>query len=142
MKQEIIKHCCELIDRLTIFVMQNCKFNIMTRGEFAMMKMFCDAEKIGEHLTITQISGLIDVSKAAVSQMVSNLEKKEWVIRKNDNDDKRRIYICVTDDGKKAYEEQLGGIGENLKQCFNGVTESELVNLSNSLEVIESKIKK
>jgi DNA-binding MarR family transcriptional regulator len=44
----------------------------------------------------------LSVSKAAVSQMLGSLEKRGFILRETDRDNRRRIIITVTKKGKSS----------------------------------------
>lgn len=58
------------------------------------------------------ICGGMNVSSARIAQTLNNIEKKGWITRRIDTNDRRRIIISLTPDGRDAaekhYQEVLG----------------------------------
>ena len=58
-----------------------------------------------ENCCISDIAKSIRVTKGAVSQMVKKLEKKEYLIKLDDSDNRARVIVQLTQKGAKAFEE-------------------------------------
>ena len=50
------------------------------------------------------ICGGMNVSSARIAQTLNNIEKKGWITRRIDTNDRRRIIISLTPEGKNAAE--------------------------------------
>lgn len=141
-KKELIKKSCVLADYLTMRLIKSCSFDGITHSEFMMLRMIVSSEDFDEKLTVTLISEQIHISKAAVSQMITQLEGKNWIYKKQDENDKRQIYVCPTAEGRKAYERQLEIIGHSLQESFAELTVSDMERLCDVLETLASKVRK
>ena len=66
----------------------------------------CGAENCGAAAQTTHhaLHETLSVSKAAVSQMLSSLEKRGFIRRETDRDNRRKIIITVTKKGKSALD--------------------------------------
>lgn len=72
--------------------------------------------------TMSEVANKLNVTQGAVTQMATRLEKKGYVIRHKDNQDKRVTTISLTEKGKILCEEHIafdkkehGEISERLK---------------------------
>ncbi len=57
--------------------------------------------------TMSEIAGELTVTHGAVSQTARRLEKKGYILRRQDAGDRRQIVVVLTDKGKEFYQRQL-----------------------------------
>ena len=76
----------------------------------------------------------LDISPAAVSELVSKLEKDEYVTREVDQSDKRATLIKLTDLGKARAAELADERNERFSKAFAALTEKEKEQLLKLLE--------
>jgi len=64
-------------------------------------------DQIGDHpeMNITELAGLIGVTKGAISQTVKKLESKGVVTRYKRAENEKEVFLKFTDIGKKIYKE-------------------------------------
>jgi DNA-binding MarR family transcriptional regulator len=72
---------------------------------FMLMNIYMNEEGKGCSLSASQLSRRQRISRPAVSQAVAVLEKKGFVRRETDKDDRRKVWIRLTDEGRKAVTE-------------------------------------
>jgi DNA-binding MarR family transcriptional regulator len=83
------------------------------------------------------------VSKAAVSQTLGGLEKKGYVEREIDRDNRRKIVITLTDTGKSALEnstDALDKLAVSLIDRFGEAKTATLISLVNSFAELVEKL--
>ena len=73
--------------------------------------------------------------------MITQLENKNWVSRKTDENDKRLVYVCLTPAGRAMYESQLEVIGHSMLEIFSEVREDDMKKLYEVLEIISAKVR-
>ena len=76
----------------------------------------------------------LDISPAAVSELVSKLEKDEYVTREVDQSDKRATIIKLTDLGKARAAELADERNERFAKAFTALTDKEKDQLLKLLE--------
>ena len=76
----------------------------------------------------------LDISPAAVSELVSKLEKDEYVTREVDQSDKRATLIKLTDLGKARAAELADERNERFSKAFTALTDKEKEQLLKLLE--------
>lgn len=76
----------------------------------------CFCEEKGA--AVSDIQQDLFVSKSAVSQTLNNLEKKGYIIRTIDTDDRRKITVTLTPEGKKVLAEAQCGYDESIDQVL------------------------
>ncbi len=85
--------------------------------------------------TATQIADLLMVSRPSVTQKINELVKKGYVIRKQDENDKRIYYLYINEE---TYSEEVGGKLEAkiAKELLNRYSKEDLNKLCDTLSVI------
>ena len=73
-------------------------------------------------------------------KMMKALKKKNLVKSISDTTDKRKSYIVLTDEGRKAYENQRKVIIRNLQECFRDVDEADLKMFCDKLTKVAEQI--
>ena len=81
----------------------------------------------------------LDVSPAAVSELVSKLERDEYVKREIDPDDKRATLIKLTDLGKARAAELADERNERFSKAFTALTDKEKDQLLKLLEKLTAE---
>lgn len=60
-----------------------------------------------EHITMSEMAERLNVTRGAVTQIANRLEKKGYVVRTKDHDDKRQTTIVLTKKGKAFCAEHI-----------------------------------
>lgn len=77
-----------------------------------------------------EIAQQLCVSRPAVSQMLSSLEGKGYIVRRIDPMDRRRITVVSTEEGKRALEESQQCYDEAVDQFLASISREELETLT------------
>ena len=77
-------------------------------------------------LTSRELATLMNVSSPAISRTVKGLVQKEWLIQEDDPDDRRNIFLKLSDEGKKNYERAIQHMENSMKIIFDEFTEEEI----------------
>lgn len=115
-----------LRDRLITSTMKMNKAhrNIMN-GKISPMEM-CTLEMLDrvrreypdrKGVKVSEIAKKLKISMPQVSRMLNTMEKKEYILRVMDPDDRRNVYVSITDKGI----EQRNSIRDNLNDCLNTI---------------------
>ena len=81
----------------------------------------------------------LDISPAAVSELVSKLEKDEYVTREVDQSDKRATLIKLTEKGKARAAELADERNERFSKAFTALTDKEKDQLLKLLEKLTAE---
>lgn len=87
-------------------------------------------------LKICDIINKILGTSGNITVVIKNLEKGGLVKKCNDPEDKRVIYICITEKGKKIIENMFPKHLENINNIFSVLTDEEketLISISKKL---------
>ena len=140
MKEEMFLQCWEIVSRIKLWFLSKYPFEGMSRGDYMMLNLLTQSANDGKMMTVTMMSDILKVSKAAISQSIKALKKKNWVKSISDTTDKRKSYIVLTDEGRKAYEKQRKVIIRNLQECFSDVDEADLKMFCDKLTKVAEQI--
>lgn len=89
------------------------------------LDILCLLARLDTMKTEKEIAALRCLSKAHVSKSIENLKEKGYIAAEEGKEDRRRLYLHVTEEGKKAAE-SIGSIRNRiLDNLYDGITEEE-----------------
>ncbi|HVJ49272.1 MarR family winged helix-turn-helix transcriptional regulator [Desulfitobacterium sp.] len=86
----------------------------MPRSEIKMLNMIKLNTSETEEVTISILSELLEISKPAVSQMINVLEDKGYVERMTTKNDRRIVYVRLTECGEQRLVKELQAVRISL----------------------------
>ena len=100
--------------------------------EFSVMEfLYSKGEK-----SIQEIRDRILLASGSATYVVDNLERKEYVRRIVNQNDRRVTYIKLTETGKDLINDIFPTHKKNTKEIFNDLTNEELITLKEILKKI------
>ena len=102
-------------------------------SELSVLSIICENEKIQKKVNVTEIANELKISKSAVSQSISKLEKKGYVKRKINLFDKKINYISLTEDAIQKYEIKHKEYENAIFKVLNEMGEKDSEELSRLL---------
>ena len=100
--------------------------------EFSVMEfLYSKGEK-----SIQEIRDRILLASGSATYVVDNLERKEYVSRIVNQNDRRVTYIKLTEAGKNLINDIFPTHKKNTKKIFNDLTNEELITLKEILKKI------
>lgn len=103
--------------------------------EFAVLEVLYNR---GEH-TIQRIKERILIASSSTTYVVTNLEKKGYIQRRQDPKDKRVSYASLTDKGQIFMEKIFPKHADAIASVFSDLTEEELESLQKVLKRISTQ---
>jgi DNA-binding MarR family transcriptional regulator len=98
----------------------------LTRSEYELLVMLVinlDGDK--KALSVTEISGLLQITPAGVTHLINPLEGAGYIERLQDPNDRRIVLIGLTDKGTKVAESLISEVQENLIGLINHLGEED-----------------
>jgi DNA-binding MarR family transcriptional regulator len=83
---------------------------------------------------MTEIAGKLDITLGTLTIAINHLVKKEYVIRKRSDIDRRIVYISLTKKGELAYRIHQKFHQDMINECVKELSESEKKILIQSLK--------
>jgi MarR family 2-MHQ and catechol resistance regulon transcriptional repressor len=78
-------------------------------------------------LTIQDIGLKINMTSGTMTYVIDKLEKKDYIKRVRCSEDRRRIYIELTEEGKSFWDETIAVHTNHLKEFFGHIEEEEML---------------
>lgn len=120
----------------------SCRFyallpNNITPTQFVILKIISDSNKC----KAADIAHVLDISPAAATNMVERLYKNEWIKRTRSEEDRRIVWLELTEEGKNLLMEIENKKYNLLLEEFKSITNEELIMLSQVFGKILAKLK-
>ncbi len=106
------------------------KGNLST-GEYLVLR---NVSKDDGYLKASELSEILELSRPSITRILNDLEKRNYITRMIDKDDRRNINIELTDEGRKALEQANGRILAVAERIVDSLGESDTDKL---IELVE-----
>ena len=98
-------------------------------------------EKFGTQ--VTKIAPRMGMEPNSLSRLLKSLEKKELIFKRKDTKDKRKVYICLTENGLKLRNiaaERLFSLEKSIKDKISSTDLSAFYKVNDAIsEIIETE---
>ncbi|MDT0698470.1 MarR family winged helix-turn-helix transcriptional regulator [Staphylococcus chromogenes] len=122
-------------DMLDKLIHKDIKSYGLNVTEFAVLEVLYNR---GEH-TIQRIKERILIASSSTTYVVTNLEKKGYIQRRQDTKDKRVSYASLTDKGRAFMDEIFPNHANTIASVFSDLSEDELQSLQKVLKRISTQ---
>ncbi|WP_419790309.1 MarR family transcriptional regulator [Staphylococcus chromogenes] len=122
-------------DMLDKLIHKDIKSYGLNVTEFAVLEVLYNR---GEH-TIQRIKERILIASSSTTYVVTNLEKKGYIQRRQDTKDKRVSYASLTDKGRAFMDEIFPNHANAIASVFSDLSEDELQSLQKVLKRISTQ---
>lgn len=89
-----------------------------------------------------ELAGVFNVSTAAIANTMKTLERNGYICRVSDEEDTRKNIISITEKGRDIVEMTTMEFEAVDREMFKGITEEQLENFCNVLEILRSNLQK
>lgn len=79
----------------------------------------------GEPITPTELSRELDLTTARVANILNSLERKDYVQRTHDSQDRRRVLVTVTEKGLRLAEDHRDRVLQQLATVLDWLGEED-----------------
>ncbi len=86
-----------------------------------------------EQTTLGDVARRLMVTPAVVTGLIDRLERRGYVRRVNSTDDRRRVLLALTDEGRAAAESVSSSLREEMASALSSFSPSDLEQLDRSL---------
>ena len=122
-------------DMLDKLIHKDIKSYGLNVTEFAVLEVLYNR---GEH-TIQRIKERILIASSSTTYVVTNLEKKGYIQRRQDTKDKRVSYASLTEKGRAFMDEIFPNHANTIASIFSDLSEDELQGLQKVLKRISTQ---
>ncbi len=89
-----------------------------------------------QHITMSQLADKLDITKQQLSKIINDLEQKQLVERIHDTQNRRRVYIQITKEGKILLEQFGESIIQHILKTINSITEEDKKRLAEAISTL------
>jgi DNA-binding MarR family transcriptional regulator len=116
----------QLVDKFFV-IMDDLKKNVfnkasageLSKSEFSMLYHIKQMEEEEVEVTTSFLSGCLQISKPAISQMINILEDKQYIQRIIKKSDRRLMCVALTDLGNQVIEKAILRHVKNVNVIFD-----------------------
>jgi DNA-binding MarR family transcriptional regulator len=91
-------------------------------------------------MKISDLSEMLSLSNSTVSGILDRLEKQGCIERTRSDEDRRVVYVNVTDEFKKHKQEHFNEIEKKLEAMMNKATPEELEKIFEGIDTLQKVI--
>ena len=134
MRQQIYSILMALARKLDKYV--NDSISGLTASQF--MAVLAIQQSTNEEITMISVARKLGTTKQNITQLIPVLEKKGYVTRSENPNNKRVVNLAVTDSGLNAMMSYAGASAALMSDVFDGFTEREIETLLHLLRKLHS----
>ena len=96
----------------------------------------------GEPLTMTEFAKELGITKQQLTKLVNDLEEKQYVVRSHNKENRRQVYIEITERGVQHLEKMLGGIVHEILTALSDFPEEDRAKIAECSEIMSSLLRR
>ncbi|WP_223170196.1 MarR family winged helix-turn-helix transcriptional regulator [Maribacter aquimaris] len=112
----------------------------LSKEQVVVLKRLHDHD--GDGLNQNELAYLTNRDKSSLARLLSNMEKKRFIARKQNKEDKRINRVFLTDEGRAVFIKAKMAIKELIRAMEEGITEEEKKQLIKLLKKVQVNYKK
>ena len=116
--------------------------NVVKANTLAFNALMRLNELSGRNLTMSELADQLDITKQQLTKLVNDLEEKELVQRTHDSQNRRQVYITITDQGARMLADLKQSMLNSTLKALSGYTEEELAQLDHCLTNLSHLLEK
>lgn len=93
-------------------------------------------------VTMTRFADEMGITKQQLTKLVNDLEDKEYVIRTHNRENRRQVYISITDTGRAYLETVIGELVHEVLRAMQYLNEEEKMQMANSVVTLSALFRK
>ncbi|WP_211745680.1 MarR family transcriptional regulator [Paenibacillus sp. Marseille-Q4541] len=139
--RKVVKNMNRMLDEFNVLITKEVKelddFHLTSQQEVVLIYI-----SSRDRLTAAQIAHEFDITKSAVSQVLTKLEQQEMITKIVNQDNRRESFIVLGEKGKQfiATLEEIDA--QMIEKYYSKIEIEDLVHMTNTMEKINQVIKK
>ena len=93
-------------------------------------------------VTMTQFANEMGITKQQLTKLVNDLEEKQYVVRSHNKENRRQVYIEITDRGVLHLEKMLGEIVHEILTTLSGFSEEDKEKIAECSEIMSTLMRR
>ena len=127
-----IKLCRNMTNEFIKSILKDLKIDFSPQ-HYMVLKLLEENER----LFITEFVDVLSITKPQMTSLIDKLIKMEYVNRVNDTEDRRKIYISITKEGRKIASKINKAMEKQIDNHLIKLTQKELEVLKNGLLILQ-----
>lgn len=124
------------VHQVTHELTQNVKIDHITPVQYKILEYIT----VSQPVTPTEISDCQHMSLPNTSRELRKLQERKFIKKISDTEDRRKHYVCLTEDGEKIMEEAFACIEERFQQLIHHASKKDLEDISYALNILDEKV--
>lgn len=124
------------VHQVTHELTQNVKIDHITPVQYKILEYIT----VSQPVTPTKISDCQHMSLPNTSRELRKLQDRKFIKKISDTEDRRKHYICLTEDGEKIMEEAFACIEERFQQLIQHASKEDIEDIHHALNVLNDKV--
>lgn len=131
----------QFINIMMAYMKESKKANEGVQMRDLRILFYIDEKQHEQKVTISELAYHLKITPAAASQIISGYEKKGWVQRIRSEEDRRTVYIDITEDLKNCFKDEWYRMHNVISKDLERFSDEELENFANVLNAIDGSLK-
>lgn len=98
----------------------------LSRTEFRLLREVILEEEKGKNIISSELARRLGITRSAVSQIVTKMEKDGVVMRVDSPTDRKIAYICLSEDARAVFEEQCKEANATMERIVKEIGEEKV----------------
>lgn len=124
------------VHQVTHDLTQNVKIDNITPVQYKILEYI----KVSQPVTPTEISDCQHMSLPNTSRELRKLQERKFIGKISDTEDRRKHYVCLTEDGEKIMAKAFACIEERFQQLIQHASNKDLEDIHNALNILDEKV--
>lgn len=103
------------------------------RGEYGVLRYLLYVQ---DKVSAGVLTGQLHVVPGRMTDILNSLESKGWIERHRDEDDRRRVVVCITEEGKKQAKKMRSYIRKEYQGMFQLLGQKDTEELIRLLKIV------
>lgn len=124
------------VHRVTNELTKNAKPNSISQVQYNILEFI----SVSQPVTPSEINDCLNMSISNTSRELSKLNEKKLIEKINDNKDKRKQYIHLSQDGEILMKEVFGTIEARFLNRIQNTSEEDLIEIERAIDTLQEKL--
>ncbi|MFJ8519709.1 MarR family winged helix-turn-helix transcriptional regulator [Lysinibacillus xylanilyticus] len=124
------------VHQVTHELTQNVKIDNITPVQYKILEYI----KVSQPITPTEISDCQNMSLPNTSRELRKLQERKLIEKISDTEDRRKHYVCLTEEGEKIMEEAFACIEARFQQLIQHASKKDLEDINYALNILDEKV--
>ncbi|MCM3655118.1 MarR family winged helix-turn-helix transcriptional regulator [Metabacillus litoralis] len=124
------------VHRVTNELTKNAKPNSISQVQYNILEFIA----VSQPVTPSEINDCLNMSISNTSRELSKLNEKKLIEKINDNKDKRKQHIHLSQDGEVLMKEVFGTIEARFLNRIQNISEEDLKEIERAIDTLQKKL--